>query len=101
MEKDGGISGYCFGRSGCDFEHIGPIIAQNQADARDLLISALLTCQSIPVILDVFEENSTWLEELESLEFKIQIPFIRMYLGELKNAGKIGLQYAIAGPELG
>jgi len=101
LEKDGGISGYCFGRSGCDFEHIGPIIAQNQADARDLLLSALLTCQSVPVILDVFEENSQWLEELESLEFKIQRPFIRMYLGELKNAGQIGLQYAIAGPELG
>lgn len=101
LEKDGVISGYCFGRSGCDFEHIGPIIAQNQADARDLLLSALLTCQSVPVILDVFEENSQWLEELESLEFKIQRPFIRMYLGELKNAGQIGLQYAIAGPELG
>lgn len=101
LEKDGAISGYCFGRSGCDFEHIGPIIAQNQAEARDLLLSALLTCQSVPVILDVFEENSQWLEELESLEFKIQRPFIRMYLGELKNAGQIGLQYAIAGPELG
>lgn len=101
LEKDGSITGYCFGRSGCDFEHIGPIIARNQADARDLLLSALLTCQSVPVILDVFEENSQWLEELESLEFKIQRPFIRMYLGELKNAGQIGLQYAIAGPELG
>jgi len=101
LEKDGAISGYCFGRSGSDFEHIGPIIAQNQAEARDLLLSALLTCQSVSVILDVFEENSQWLEELESLEFKIQRPFIRMYLGELKNAGQIGLQYAIAGPELG
>lgn len=100
LEKDGKITGYCFGRPGNDFDQIGPVIAENQDDARDLLLNALEHC-SAPVILDIFEEHSSWVEELKSLGFTVQRPFIRMYLGEFNDTANLDMQYAIAGPELG
>lgn len=101
LERHGQLVGYCFGRSGCHFEHIGPIIAQHITDARELLLSAMVSNQSKSVILDVYAGHQPWLNELQGLGFVIQRPFIRMYRGVLKEAGNIGLQYAIAGPELG
>ncbi|QHT67273.1 GNAT family N-acetyltransferase [Rhodocytophaga rosea] len=101
LEYNGVMSGYCFGRSGSNFEHIGPIIARNVADARDLLLSAMAAAQSKPVIVDVYAWQQSWLDELQNLGFVRQRPFIRMHLGALPEAGNINLQYAIAGPELG
>ncbi|HEY0666697.1 MAG TPA: GNAT family N-acetyltransferase [Sphingobacteriaceae bacterium] len=100
LEKKGKITGYCFGRPGTAAHQIGPLIAENTADAKTLLLNALQSCPS-SVILDVFEENSEWIEELKSLKFEYERPFIRMYLGELKHPGNIEMQYAIAGPEIG
>lgn len=101
IEKKGIVTGYCLGRSGSNFEQIGPIIAENQHDARALLLTAMVSCYHKPVIVDVLTENTPWLDILESLEFKIQRPLIRMYLGELTHPGNPALQYAITGPELG
>jgi hypothetical protein len=83
------------------FEQIGPIIAEKRHDARDLLITALTSCQDKSVIVDVFSENSNWLHTLKSLGFKVQRRLIRMYLGNLDHPGKPDKQFAIAGPELG
>lgn len=100
LEREGKITGYCFGRPGVDFHQIGPITAENENDAKDLLLAAIQNCPS-PVIVDVFDEHSEWIAELKSLGFEFQRPFIRMYLGELRNGGNIKIQYAIAGPEIG
>lgn len=100
-ERKGKITGYCFGRSGSHFEHIGPMIAENKEDARDLLLSVAAACPDKSLIIDVFTEHSQWLDMLDSLGFKIQRPFIRMYLGKLSYPGNPAMQYAIAGPELG
>lgn len=100
VEKDGNVAGYCFGRAGDAFDQIGPLTAEKPDIARDLLLNVLQNCQS-PVILDVFEENGHWAEMLKSLGFKVQRPFIRMYLGELEHGGNISAQYSIAGPEIG
>lgn len=100
MKKNGKITGFCFGRPGISSHQIGPLVAENSADAKSLLLNALKNCTS-SVILDVFEENRQWLEELKSLHFEYERPFVRMYLGELEYPGNIGMQYAIAGPEIG
>lgn len=101
IEKRGKITAYCLGRSGSNFEHIGPITAENQNDARDLLLTAMASCHNKPVIVDVLTENIPWVDTLKSLKFKMQRPLIRMCLGELSYPGNPALQYAIAGPELG
>jgi hypothetical protein len=98
---DGKVTGYCLGRSGSNFEHIGPVIAENTDAARDLLIKALESCRDKPVIVDTFAEKSNWVDFLKTLGFKVQRPLIRMYLGDLNHPGKPESQYAIAGPELG
>lgn len=101
VERNGKITGYCLGRSGSNFEQIGPIVAENQEDAINLLLTSMESCQDKPIIVDVLTEKSHWLDVLNSLGFKIQRPFIRMYLGKLDHSGDPGLQYAIAGPEFG
>ncbi len=99
--EDGKVTGYCLGRSGSNYEHIGPLIAENTDAARGLLITALESCRDKPVIVDTFADNSNWIDFLKSMGFKIQRPLIRMYLGNLNHPGKPEMQYAIAGPELG
>lgn len=101
MMEDGKVSGYCLGRTGSHFDQIGPVIAENQDDAGDLLLTAMESCEDKPLIIDIFADNSNWLEFLTSLGFKIQRPLIRMHLGNLKHPGIPERQYAIAGPELG
>ncbi|MEX2639143.1 MAG: GNAT family N-acetyltransferase [Balneolales bacterium] len=95
------ICGYCFGRSGSAYEQIGPLIAEKPEDARDLLLTALSSRKDKPVIMDVFTEDQSWLNLLESLGFAIQRPLIRMHKGRLVIPEKQSWQYAAAGPELG
>jgi GNAT superfamily N-acetyltransferase len=101
LEHDGNITAYCLGRSGSNFEQIGPLVAQQPADARDLLLTALAAAPQKSFILDIMAENTTWLEILLDLGFTRQRPFIRMYHGDLAHPGRPAWQYAIAGPELG
>ncbi|MDO1449990.1 GNAT family N-acetyltransferase [Rhodocytophaga aerolata] len=100
-ERNGRITGYCFGRPGSNFEHIGPIVAENYTDARHLLLTAMSSNPAKPFIVDVPAQAHQWLDELKTAGFTTQRPFIRMHLGTLKNAGNPGMSYAIAGPELG
>lgn len=99
--KNNIINSYCLGRSGSNFEHIGPVIADNEEEALNLISKALENCQGKQVIIDIFEEKATWFSMLKELGFQIQRPFIRMHLGELKHPGEPDKQFAIAGPELG
>ena len=44
------IRGYCFGRSGSNFEQIGPVIALNSEVAFSLLCNAMVQCKGKPGI---------------------------------------------------
>jgi GNAT superfamily N-acetyltransferase len=100
--NNGSITSYCLGRSGSNFEHIGPLIADDEEEALNILHSVLGNMQDKRVIIDVLEEKKQWLSLLlKELGFEVQRPFIRMYLGELKHPGIPAKQFAIAGPELG
>jgi GNAT superfamily N-acetyltransferase len=101
IERNGKIIGYCFGRPGSNFEHIGPIIAENYTDARHLLLTAMNSNPAGPFIVDVPAQAHQWINELKTVGFTIQRPFIRMHLGALVNPGDPSMSYAIAGPELG
>jgi GNAT superfamily N-acetyltransferase len=101
VEQDQEITGYCLGRGGSAFSQIGPIVAHRPEDARDLLLAALSASPDRAFVVDAPAEKTGWLEELKTLGFAGQRPFIRMYRGELRHPGEPGLPYAIAGPELG
>lgn len=95
------VVGYCLGRSGSNFEQIGPIVAEGSEVARALLLSALKSCADMDVIVDVLVKQKSWLTFLSSLGFAEQRPFIRMVRGESRHLGRPEEQFAIAGPEIG
>lgn len=95
------IAGYCLGRSGSHFEHIGPIVADALPAARALLRAALAQCPCRPVIVDTFVQQHEWIQVLESLGFAQQRTFTRMVLGEHRYPGQPDKQFATAGPEVG
>lgn len=95
------ITGYCFGRQGYNFTHIGPVVAEDTDLAIHLVSAALQHCLGKPVILDVIHHTAGWLTWLSSLGFVEQRPFIRMFRGSNAWPGVPGKQFAILGPEFG
>ncbi len=95
------LRGYCFGRPGYRFTHIGPVIAMNGEVARELVSSALRVCGNKPVILDSPHHNGSWSTWIRLLGFSELRPFVRMYKGKNHWPGVPGNQYAILGPEFG
>jgi GNAT superfamily N-acetyltransferase len=99
--SQGEITGYCFGRTGSEFEQIGPVIAENTEEAGSLLLSAMANSKGKKVIVDAFIEHSAWVAFLEQAGFTVQRPFFRMFRGVLEYPGMRDFQYAAAAPEFG
>lgn len=100
-ESGGRIRGFCLGRKGSRFEHLGPLVAETLAAARTLLFRALEITEGRPVLLDSPVRSAEWLHLLDGLGFSVQRPFTRMARGPNRFPGKADLQWAIAGPEVG
>ena len=100
-EDKKGIKGYCFGRVGHHFSHIGPVIAQDLETAKNVAAAALRNCAGSPVVIDALQHSAEWLQWLSSIGFKEQRPLIRMYRGTNAYPGIPGNQFAILGPEFG
>lgn len=96
-----GISGYCFGRPGHDFTHIGPVVSNDSSTACRLVVAALGAAQGTPVIIDALHCAPQWLAWLKSIGFEEQRPLIRMYRGTNRYPGIPEKQFAILGPECG
>lgn len=95
------IKGYCLGRHGYNFIHIGPIIAKNVHDAKALLTAALNNCTGQAVVLDISHVDPEWKAWLTSIGFTEQRTFIRMYRGGNTFSCLPEHQFAIVGPEFG
>lgn len=101
VEEKNNLRGFCMGREGYHFTHIGPVIAQDTGVAKSLIAAALGNCIGRPVILDVLSFNKEWLEWLKALGFTEQRPLTRMYRGSNRFPGIPEKQFAILGPEFG
>jgi len=95
------IAGYCFGRHGSDFVHIGPIVAENTEDATRLGRDALQHWIGAPVVLDVPGIHAEFLQWLKNAGFSVQREFVRMVLGEKDQDDTMKHQFAVCGPEFG
>lgn len=95
------IRGYCFGRSGYYFSHIGPVVADDFPTAKVLFSAALRNCHTKPVVVDALHHSPEWLEWLRSIGFTEQRPLIRMFRGTNAYPGIPEKQFAILGPEFG
>jgi hypothetical protein len=101
VEEAGQIAGYCFGRPGQRFTHIGPVVAQQVHHAVDLLSAALQACGEQQVILDSPLHSPPWLDWLTSCGFVEQRNFMRMVYGTNRWPGVPKRSFAILGPEFG
>jgi GNAT superfamily N-acetyltransferase len=101
ITEDDHLKGYCFGRAGYRYTHIGPVVATNIEVAKDLVSAALKHIGNQPVILDVLHHDESLRDWLKSVGFSVLRPFIRMYRGDNEWPGIPENQFAILGPEFG
>lgn len=101
LRRQGRIVGYCLGRKGMNFHHIGPLMAENESDAMALLSAAAQSLAGQAVVLDVMAAHSGFLSTLTKTGFTSQRTLMRMTLGENLYPGQPKHCFAIAGPELG
>lgn len=101
VRQNGLLAGYCFGRNGFNFRHIGPIVANHADIARMLLTAALPSSSSQPIVLDTMHFNKEWVKWLNLIGFAEQRPFTRMFKGANKYPGIPEKQFATLGPEFG
>lgn len=101
VKDRGDIAGYCFGRTGYQFAHIGPVIARDPDTAKELISAALQNCADTSIILDALHHTPSWLQWLSSIGFEEQRPLVRMFRGTNSHPGIPERQFAILGPELG
>lgn len=99
--KKGEISGFILGRSGKNFEQLGPLMADDLKTAQSLLTRTSLTLDGKPALIDVSLSNKQWVDWLIGLGFIEERQFIRMYLKENSYIGNHKQVWAISGPELG
>ena len=95
------ISGIVLGRTGNRFHHVGPVLAQETEDAKILIGRALTDLHQQPVVVDVLCDKHELIDWLNSLGFKEQRRFVRMYRNHNPFPGEINKQYLICGPEFG
>ena len=99
--KPGDVKGYCFGRSGFLYEQLGPVVAQDQEIAANLVSVCLKSQAGKNFVLDVPRFHPAWLSWLEGHGFSPARSFVRMRRGENSCTGVPDRMFAIAGPEFG
>lgn len=100
-EDRNGIAGYCFGRAGHNFTHIGPVVGRDLLSAKEVCTAALMNSQSSPIVIDALSKDQEWISWLNSVGFREQRALIRMYRGTNAWPGVPEKQFAILGPEFG
>ena len=100
-EEHGRVMGFCFGRHGHHFNHIGPVIAANSDIASQLLSAAMRRGQGNPTVIDVLAHTPEWTRFVSSLGFVLLRPLLRMHKGLNASPGLPEKQFAILGPEFG
>jgi GNAT superfamily N-acetyltransferase len=100
-ERDGRLNGYLLGRHGAVREHLGPLIADSDETAWQLLGACLAAHPDREFIIDVPDDQHSWRARLGELGFAAERPFLRMYRGRLTTPGQPSQVYAITGAEFG
>lgn len=101
LPREGNIVGFAFGRHGFNFEHLGPVVAEDVLATKQLVSACLAGQIGKRFILDAAHHETEWLRWLEAAGFKEQRSFVRMFRGEAPRPGMPEKQFAILGPEFG
>jgi GNAT superfamily N-acetyltransferase len=95
------IQGYCFGRPGFLYQQLGPIVAQEESLARELVSQCLTHKSGERFGIDAPQHCAAWLDWLRSIGFTEERSFIRMYRGENRYPGQPECVFGVVGPEFG
>lgn len=101
VDENGDVSGFCLGREGANYTHIGPIIAPVPEAANSLLAAALRALNGRAALVDVPDEQTAFIQEIQRLGFFEQRPLVRMRKGKETPAPQSSQLFAICGPEFG
>jgi GNAT superfamily N-acetyltransferase len=101
VEEHDEIKSYCLGRSGYNYDHIGPIVGEDTSIAIQLLAAALGHRGEKPMVMDVLDHTPEWRNFVSSIGFVVLRPLLRMYRGANDHPGTPEKQFAILGPEFG
>jgi len=99
--RDGRLDGYAMGRPGANCALIGPVIANNEADACALAEAVGSSFPGQAVGIDMLSRHSGFRSWLEDSGFVYQRPFTRMVRGPNRYPGQPARQWAVLGPEIG
>jgi GNAT superfamily N-acetyltransferase len=86
-------------RDGRTARHIGPLFADDAASAT-ALVNAIAQSTTGPILIDVVNERSAFLENLTGSGWSIERPFQRMRFGRATTKASEP-PFAVAGPEFG
>ena len=96
-------SGYCLGRGGRLFDHIGPIVADTAESAAALAAAAIGESGGCPLVIDSHDTNEAFVAWLRHAGFEPQRPLYRMCRqGRSPAPGRPPApltEFAIMGPE--
>lgn len=91
---------FCFVRDGRLAQHIGPLLAQDEAHAASLL-AQVAAATPRALFIDVPDDRAQMQRQLQASGFERVRPFTRMALGRPLPGSQYAFIHAIAGPEYG
>jgi GNAT superfamily N-acetyltransferase len=99
----GGLAGYCLGRGGRLFDHIGPIVADTPVSAAALAAAAIGEGHECSLVIDAHDTHDEFVTWLRSARFEPQRPLYRMCRPgaappQARHADTL-IEFAIMGPE--
>jgi GNAT superfamily N-acetyltransferase len=100
-ERGGNLCGYLLGRHGHQFDHLGPIVADEVNDAIDMASTCLARHRDQSFVIDAPHHSRDWMRFLEASGFHAQRPYARMYRGGHPPFGLSRNEFAVLGPEFG
>jgi GNAT superfamily N-acetyltransferase len=99
-EHGGAVAGYVLGRDGRVMTQLGPVVAENESIAIDLLDHAMRE-SSPPFAVDVPDRHVRLIDWLTAIGFAAERPLTRMAYQTAAAFDDGARMFAIAGPELG
>jgi len=100
-ERHGNLSGYLLGRHGHQFEHVGPLVADDGSVAMEMTKACLAHHRDRALVIDTPHHDERWIRFLEHVGFRPQRGFVRMSRGRPGPFGRPDQQFAVLGPEFG
>src|SRR5690606_26166864 len=86
------MKGFVLGRPGTNYHQLGPLMAESTGIAKDLVSSALQRLDR-PVVVDVLQDKTDFINWLLKQGFTIQRELIRMYYKTNPTPGKLPNQF--------